>query len=58
VPPERGHLARTLSGVSDAGPVTHEDLIAQNRRTSIIMLVSEFLLIGTLGGLIGLLITR
>ena len=47
-----------MSPVSNADPVTHEDLIARNKRTSIIMLVSEFLLIGTLGGLIGLLITQ
>lgn len=45
-----------MCAVSD--PVTHDDLIAKNRRTSIIMLVSEFLLIGTLGALIGLLITQ
>ena len=44
--------------VSNADPVTHEELIARNKRTSLIMLVSEFLLIGTLGALIGLLITR
>jgi heat shock protein HtpX len=44
--------------MSQSDPVTHDDLIAQNRRTSIVMLVSEFLLIGTLGALIGVLITR
>ncbi|HTK17030.1 MAG TPA: M48 family metalloprotease [Acidimicrobiia bacterium] len=42
----------------NSDPVTHDELIAQNRRTSMVMLVSEFVLIGTLGGLIGLLITR
>src|SRR4051812_45663473 len=47
-----------MSEVANADPVTHEDLIARNKRTSLVMLVSEFLLIGTLGGLIGLLITR
>ena len=44
--------------MSNSDPVTHDDLIAQNKRTSLIMLASEFLLIGTLGALIGLLITR
>src|SRR5580704_4292234 len=39
-------------------PVTHDDLIAKNRRTSVIMLVSEFVLIGLLGAGIGFLVTR
>jgi heat shock protein HtpX len=46
-----------MSEVANADPVTHEDLIARNKRTSLVMLGSEFLLIGTLGALIGLLIT-
>jgi heat shock protein HtpX len=44
--------------MSSTNPVTHDDLIARNKRTSLIMLVSEFLLIGLLGGLIGVLVTR
>jgi heat shock protein HtpX len=43
--------------VSDSNPVTHDDLIAQNRRTSITMLAVEFLLIGVLGSAIGFLLT-
>jgi len=41
-----------------SSPVTHDDLIAKNRRTSVIMLVSEFVLIGLLGAGIGFLLTR
>jgi heat shock protein HtpX len=44
--------------VSSADPVTHDDLIAKNKRTSFMMLAVEFLLVGVLGGAIGLLITR
>jgi heat shock protein HtpX len=44
--------------VSSSNPVTHDDLIAKNRRTSVIMLVSEFVLVGLLGAGIGLLITH
>ena len=43
--------------MSTPNPVTHDDLIAKNRRTSVIMLVIEFLLVGLLGGAIGLLVT-
>jgi len=39
--------------VSSGTPVTHVELIAQNRRTSYIMLAVEFLLIGILGAAIG-----
>jgi len=41
-----------------AAPVTHDDLIAKNRRTSVEMLAVEFLLVGLLGGAIGFLVTR
>ena len=44
--------------MSNSDPVTHDDLIAQNRRTSVIMLATEFLLVGVLGAVIGLLLTR
>ena len=44
--------------MANADPVTHDDLIAKNRRTSMMMLAVEFLLVGALGGAIGLLITR
>jgi heat shock protein HtpX len=40
------------------GPVTHSDLIAKNRRTSLLMLAAEFALIGILGGAIGVLVSR
>src|SRR6478672_8081002 len=40
------------------GPVTHSDLIAKNRRTSLIMLAAEFALVGILGGAIGVLVSR
>ncbi len=39
-------------------PVTHVELIAKNRRTSLLMLASEFLLIGILGAAIGILVSR
>jgi heat shock protein HtpX len=38
--------------------VTHVELIAKNRRTSLLMLAVEFLLIGILGAAIGILVTR
>jgi heat shock protein HtpX len=44
--------------VDATDPVTHVELIAKNRRTSLIMLGSEFLLIGILGAAIGILATR
>jgi heat shock protein HtpX len=44
--------------VSNASPVTHVELIAKNRRTSVLMLAVEFLLIGILGAAIGILATR
>jgi len=47
-----------MNPVPNSDPVTHDDLIAQNRRTSVMMLAVEFLLIGTLGGAIGFLFTR
>jgi heat shock protein HtpX len=40
------------------GPVTHADLIAKNRRTSVFMLAAEFALVGILGGAIGVLVSR
>jgi heat shock protein HtpX len=46
------------SPVSTASPVTHVELIAKNRRTSLLMLTVEFLLIGILGAAIGILATR
>jgi heat shock protein HtpX len=44
--------------VSAAARVTHADLIARNRRTSLAMLGVEFLLVGILGGVIGALLSR
>jgi heat shock protein HtpX len=44
--------------VSTAVPVTHVELIAKNRRTSLLMLGAEFLLIGILGAAIGILVSR
>jgi len=44
--------------LSTTSPVTHVELIAKNRRTSIMMLAVEFLLIGILGAAIGILVTR
>ncbi len=38
--------------------VTHDDLIAKNRRTSVVMLAVEFALVGLLGGAIGFLLSR
>jgi heat shock protein HtpX len=38
--------------------VTHDDLIAKNRRTSFLLLGVEFLFIGILGGLIGFLVSK
>jgi heat shock protein HtpX len=43
--------------VSDGTPITHVELIAKNRRTSLLMLAAEFLFIGILGGAIGYLIS-
>jgi heat shock protein HtpX len=40
------------------GPTTHEDLIARNRRTSLVMLTVEFALVGVLGAAIGFLLSR
>jgi heat shock protein HtpX len=39
-------------------PVTHVELSAKNRRTSLLMLAAEFLLIGILGAAIGALVTK
>ncbi len=39
-------------------PVTHVELSAKNRRTSLLMLGAEFLLIGILGAAIGALVTK
>jgi heat shock protein HtpX len=44
--------------VSTTAPVTHVELIAKNRRTSLLMLAIEFLLVGILGAAIGILLTR
>jgi heat shock protein HtpX len=44
--------------VSATDPVTHVELIAKNRRTSLAMLAIEFLLIGILGAAIGILVSR
>ena len=44
--------------VSATDPVTHVELIAKNRRTSLLMLATEFLLIGILGAAIGILVSR
>jgi len=44
--------------VSTGTPVTHVELIAKNRRTSMMMLAIEFLLVGILGGAIGFLVSR
>jgi heat shock protein HtpX len=43
--------------MSDA-VLTHDDLIARNRRTSLAMLTVEFALVGLLGAAIGFLVTR
>ncbi len=44
--------------MQSSDPVTHVELIAKNRRTSLIMLATEFLLIGILGAAIGILVSR
>jgi heat shock protein HtpX len=44
--------------VSADDPVTHVELIAKNKRTSVMMLAVEFLLIGILGAVIGTLVSR
>ncbi len=44
--------------MSATDPVTHVELIAKNRRTSLVMLATEFLLIGILGAAIGILVSR
>ena len=44
--------------MSTTVPVTHVELIAKNRRTSLLMLAIEFLLVGILGAAIGILATR
>lgn len=44
--------------MSDDDHVTHVELIAKNRRTSLLMLATEFLFIGILGAAIGYLVTR
>jgi heat shock protein HtpX len=38
--------------------LTHDDLIAKNRRTSFVLLGVEFLLVGILGGAIGFLVSK
>src|SRR5215472_14517134 len=43
--------------VSDETHLTHVELIAKNRRTSVLMLATEFLFIGILGGAIGYLVS-
>jgi heat shock protein HtpX len=44
--------------VSPAGPVTQDDLISRNRRTSFAMLAVEFLLVGLAGSAAGIFVTR
>jgi heat shock protein HtpX len=44
--------------VQSSEPVTHVELIAKNRRTSLVMLATEFLLVGILGAAIGILASR
>jgi heat shock protein HtpX len=44
--------------MSDETHLTHVELEAKNRRTSLIMLAAEFFFIGILGGAIGYLVTR
>jgi heat shock protein HtpX len=44
--------------VNETDPVTHVELIAKNRRTSMLMLGIEFLLVGILGAAIGILVSR
>jgi heat shock protein HtpX len=44
--------------VNETDPVTHVELIAKNRRTSLFMLGIEFVLIGILGAAIGILVSR
>ena len=44
--------------VNATDPITHVELIAKNRRTSIMMLATEFLLVGILGAAIGILVSR
>ena len=44
--------------MNTTSPVTHVELIAKNRRTSILMLGVEFLLVGILGAAIGILVSR
>src|SRR5512143_1242549 len=44
--------------VSTTEPVTHVELIAKNRRTSMTMLGIEFLLVGALGAFIGVLVSK
>jgi heat shock protein HtpX len=47
-----------MGSLTATSPVTHVELIAKNRRTSLVMLAVEFLLIGILGAAIGILVTR
>jgi heat shock protein HtpX len=49
---------RDDGALNATSPVTHVELIAKNRRTSLLMLAVEFLLIGILGAAIGILVTR
>ncbi|MDP9334008.1 MAG: M48 family metalloprotease [Actinomycetota bacterium] len=44
--------------MNTTAPVTHVELIAKNRRTSLVMLAIEFLLVGILGAAIGILLSR
>jgi heat shock protein HtpX len=56
----RGHGFTRDDGsvVRTDDPVTHVELIAKNRRTSLMMLATEFLLVGILGAVIGILVSR
>src|SRR5439155_5321546 len=57
-PVARSHPRDDGCAVKTTAPVTHVELIAKNRRTSLVMLATEFLLIGILGAAIGILVSR
>jgi heat shock protein HtpX len=44
--------------IVNTSTMTHVELIAHNRRTSVFMLAAEFVLVGILGGAIGVLVSR
>ena len=44
--------------MSAEDPVTHVELIAKNRRTSLLMLAAEFVLVGILGAAVGMAVSR